>query len=114
MENDIIKMKVISSDLSKLETLANLAGFEVSIDNPSVENGQVIQNVVITYNSSELYTKQKRGAGRKQLDIGGTLEDIKKEIAETSMKEVAERRGVSRRTLQRRIKNATDAGDKYI
>lgn len=71
-------------------------------------------SLVINYDMLEVYRKLNRSTGRKKKGIApgvARVSKIKKEIEESTAEEVAQRLGISRSTLFRRLKKAEENGD---
>lgn len=77
-----------------------------------------LRSNVLTIGSTEeeIVRKTTRYAGRKKLELAKAwdLKEIEKWIAATSAAEVAEKLGVSRTTLFRKIKAAREANENVI
>lgn len=96
-------LKLLKAELENI-------GYKISIKQVSDD----IQMIGF-YQSDEYDKKAKRNAGRKKKQAKGnvTLSEIRNEITASNANEVAQKYGVSRSTLFRRLKDAEQYGEDF-
>lgn len=120
MSKETITLKVDdnSEQFEKLGVLLGLLKIEHKWVYQEIESMSGLKStyssLVINYDPFEVYKKLNRSTGRRKKGITPgvvSVSKIKKEIENSTADEVAQRLGISRSTLFRRLKKAEENGD---
>lgn len=105
-----IKLTVTKDEKQEFDKLTLLLDL-LKIDN-DIQDGFL----TITYEDLEVYHKLHRSNGRKRKDLNSilTITEVQRMIDKKTAEHVANRLGISRRTLFRRLKQAEESGSKYL
>lgn len=76
----------------------------------TLSNGEKLIVWTFGWNNQVVKTKTTRNAGGKTKWLKVTLGDMKKQLAESTLEEVAKKYGVSGRTIQRKLVKAREYG----
>ena len=98
------------------ENYSEFQHLSLMLDLLKIDNDIKDDLLTITYDDVEVYHKLHRSNGRKRKDLNRflSLTEVERMIDEETAEHVANRLGISRRTLFRRLKKAKENGEKYL